>query len=475
MKQGWSRRLGDRVVRHPRQEELTPLHIPMPPLRQPGARFETPLILLFGVGSLVAIGTFLLWLPWFNTTGRFAPFLTALFTATSAGTDTGLTIVDTATFWNPAGKAIILALILVGGMAIMSATTFLLVTITQRISLANQIIMREFTGVSQLGGLARLAAQVASVALILQFLGFLLLLWRFLPIFDLGEAAWYALFHSVSAFNSAGFAILPHSDSLARFQREPWILGILGVLVMLGGISYSVMADVVRRRRFKRFTLDARLVLVVSLILWVVGALVMFLSEFNNEDTLRALPLGDRAANSVFMAVSNRTAGFATIDYSLTEIHTNLFITGLMFVGGASGSVTGGIKVNTLAVLLVAVFTSVRGRSQASVFGREIPPDQIQRALAVAFLGISFVFTVAFFLTMTEKLPFDRLLFETVSAFGTVGLTAGVTPVLSSWGQTVIAITMFVGDIGPLTFALALAQRQQHAIFRYSQERVRIG
>ncbi|MDO8750108.1 MAG: potassium transporter TrkG [Dehalococcoidia bacterium] len=475
MKRGWSRRLGDRVVRHPRQEELTPLHIPMPPLRQPGVRFESPLILLFGVGSLVAIGTFLLWLPWFNTTGEFAPFLTALFTATSAGTDTGLSIVDTATFWNPTGQTIIMALILIGGVAMMSAATFLLVIFTQRISLSNQLIMREFTGVSHLGGLVRLAVQVASVALIIQALGFLLLLWRFLPIFDLGQAVWHALFLSVSAFNNAGFTILPDSDSLSRFQMETWVLGIVGALTILGGISYSVMADMVRNRRFKRLTLDTRLVLVVSLGLWVVGALVIFLSEFNNEDTLKALPLSNRAINSLFMSVSPRTAGFTTIDLSQTEIHTNLFMTSLMFIGGASGSIAGGIKVNTLAVLLVAVVATIRGRGQAAAFGREIPPAQIQRALAVAFLGISFVFSVAFLLVMTERIPFERLLFETVSAFGTSGLTAGVTPLLSSWGQTVIAITMFVGHIGPLTFALALAQGQRRALYRYSQERVRIG
>ncbi len=463
------------MVRHARQEELTPLHIPTPPLRQPGVRFETPLILLFGVGSLVAVGTLLLWLPWFNTTGKFAPFLTALFTATSAATDTGLTVVDTASFWSPAGKAVILGLILVGGVAIMSAATFLLVILTQRISLSNQLIMREFVGVSHLGGLVRLAVQVASVALILQLVGFLLLLWRLLPLFDLEQAVWQALFLAVSAFNNAGFTILPESASLARFQRETWVLGIVGMLIILGGISYSVMADVVRYRRFKRFTLDTRLVLVVSLILWMLGALVVFLSEFNNEDTLKALPLVDRATNSLFMAVSGRTSGLTTISLSQTEIHTNLFFTGVMFIGGASGSVAGGIKVNTLAVLLVAVVASIRGRSQAAAFGREIPPAQIQRALAVAFLGISFIFSVAFLLAMTEKVPFDDLLFETVSAFGTVGLSAGVTPVLSSWGRTIILITMFVGHIGPLTFALALAQGQRPAVYRFAQERVRIG
>ncbi len=475
MERGRRRRRGDRIIRHPRQQELTPLRIPAPTPRQPGRKFESPLVLLFGLGSLIAIGTTLLWLPFFNTTGGFTPFLTALFTATSAITCTGLVIMDTATFWNRAGQGVIMALIFVGGLGFMSAATFLLVIITQRISIANQLIMREFVGVRYLGGLARLAIQIASVSLILQLAGAALFLWRLLPLFNPGQALWQATFLSVSAFNNAGFSIVPDSDNLTRFQGELWILGTVAALIILGGISYSVVADIVRNRRFKRFTLDTRLVLVVSMILWVVGGLVIFASEFNNADTLRSLPMGERVANSFFTSVTPRTAGFNTIDFSRTELHTNIFITGLMFIGAASGSTAGGIKVNTLAVLLVAVMASIQGKAQATVFGREIPASQIQRALAVAFLSISFVFFVAFLLVMTERIPFDRLLFETVSAFGTVGLSTGITHVLSPWGKTLILITMFIGKIGPLTIALALAQRQQHAIYRYSQERVRIG
>ena len=475
MEQGWRRRLGDRVVRHPRQQEWEPVHITVAAPRRPGRKFDSPLIVMYAFGSLIAIGTFLLWLPFFNTAGEFAPFLTALFTATSASTVTGLVTVDTATFWNRGGQAVIMALILVGGLGFMSTATFLLVIVTQRISLSNQLIMREVLGVSQFTGLMRLTIQIVTLAMILQIAGFFLFFWRFIPLFDTGEAAWQAAFLSVSSFNNAGFNILPDSASLARFQKEAWVLGASGILIILGAVSYSVLVDVVRFRRFRRFSLDSRLVLVVSLGLWMLGAIVIFASEFNNPDTLKSLSVGDKALNSLFISVSGRTAGFTTIDFSQTQLHTNFFVMVLMFIGGASGSMAGGIKVNTFAIILVAVVASIRGRAHVEVFGREVPDVQIQKALTIAFMGIAFIFLVGFLLVITEGFPFDNLMFETVSAFGTGGLSTGITSALSVWGKTLIVITMFVGRIGPLTIALALGQRPQRAVYRYSQERVRIG
>lgn len=368
-----------------------------------------------------------------------------------------------------------MVLIEIGGLGFMSAATFLLVVLTQRISLTNQLIMREFLGVSHLGGLPRLAFQVVAVALIIQMGGFLLFFWRFLPLFAPGEAAWQASFLAVSAFNNAGFSILPNSISLARFGGEIWVLATAGTLIILGGISYSVLVDMVRTRRFKRFTLDSRLVLVVSLALWLLGGLVIFVSELANEATLGGLPFGQQLAASLFHSVSGRTAGFSTIDFSQTQQHTNVFVIALMFIGGASGSTAGGIKVNTFGVIMAAVASSIRGRAQVEAFGREIPAFQVQRALTVAFLGITFVFGVAFLLVITEGLPFEHLIFETVSAFGTAGLSAGITPALSAWGKTLIALTMFVGHIGPLTIALAMGRQQRRALYRYGQERVRIG
>ncbi len=475
MQQGSTRRLGDRVLRQAREQDLAPVRITPTPPRRPVRRFESPLILMYGFGSLIAVGTTLLWLPPFNATGEFAPFLDALFTATSAATVTGLVTVDTATFWNTKGHAVIAVMMQIGGLGFMSTATFLLIIITQRITLANQLIMGEFLGVGQASGLLRLTIQVVVLTLVIQSVAFLVLLWRFLPLFDPGQAAWQAGFLTISAFNNAGFNILPGSTSLSMFSSELWVLGIVGSLIILGSISYTVLVEMVRHRRFKRFSLDSRLVIVFSLGLWGLGALVMFVSEFNNEATLKGLPLHTQLVDSLFHSVSGRTAGFTTMDFSDTRQHTNVFFTGLMFIGGASGSTAGGIKINTLAVIIVAVLASIRGRTQVEAFGREIPTGQIQRALTVAFLGVVFVFIVAFLLVITEGFPFDRVILETVSAFGTVGLSTGITPDLSPWGKSIIVATMFIGRIGPLTIALALAQGQRRAIYRYSQERVRIG
>ena len=475
MEQGWTRRVGDRVIRQARRQELEPVRIEEAPPRRPERKFESPLILIYGFGSLIAIGTLLLWLPYFNTIGRFTPFLTALFTATSASTVTGLVVVDSATHWSRAGQGVIMALMEVGGLGFMSTATFLLVIITQRVTVADQLVMREFLGVSRRSGLVRLTIQVVIVSLILQTAGFLVFLWRFLPMFETGEAVWQAMFLAISGFNNAGFNILPDSPSVALFRNEMWVLGPLTALIIVGGISYSVLAEFMRFKRFSRFSLDSRMVIILSLALWMLGAIVLFVSEFGNEATLKGLPVGSQIIDSVFHSVSGRTAGFTTIDFARTEQHTNFFFTGLMFVGGASGSTAGGIKVNTMAVILIAVLASIRGRAQVEVGGREIPAAQIQRALAIAFLGIGFVFIVAFFLVVAEGFPFDDILFETVSAFGTVGLSSGITADLSVWGKSLLAATMFVGRLGPLTLALALGQSPQRAIYRYSQERVRIG
>lgn len=458
-----------------RRQDLQPVHIPLEAPRRPGRRFESPLILMYGFGSLIAIGTILLWLPFFNVTGEFTPFLDALFTATSAATVTGLVTLDTATYWNFSGQLIIASLIQIGGLGFMSTATFLLIIFTQRISLTNQLFMGDFLGARNASGIARLTIQVVVLTLIIQVLAFAVIFWRFIPIYDVQEGAWQAAFLTISGFNNAGFNIIPDSSSLAIFRNEMWVIGTVTVLIIFGSIGYSVLVESFRYRRFGRLSVDSRLVILTTMILWVVGTTVMFISEFNNENTLKGVSVGSQIVDSFVQSVSGRTAGFSTIDFAETRQHTNFFFTGLMFIGGASGSTAGGIKVNTVAVILIAVMGTIRGRNQPEVFGREIPFGQIQRALAVLSLAVAAVFFVAFLLAITENFPYEDLIFETVSAFGTVGLSTGITPDLTPWGRSIIIATMFVGRIGPLTIALALGQRQQRAVYRYSQERVRIG
>ena len=474
---GWRRRLGDQVVRHPRQREITPVRVRPQPPRIPRRWFASPFILLYGFGALILVGWGLLMLPPANVQGGFTPWLVALFTSTSAVTVTGLVVANTATYWSLFGQLVILALIFIGGLGFMTGGTILLILIGRRITLANRLVLRESLGMGQLGGIVRLARNIFIVSAGIQLVGFVILTLRLRDLFPGATAAWQAGFHAVSGFNNAGFTILPESENLSRFVNDFYVLGVMAVLIVLGSVSFTLMVDVVRYRRFSRFTLDTRLVLVTSLLLWLVGAVVFFAFEGGNANTMKGDPLGEQVANSFFQSISGRTAGFSTVNFDLTEQHTNFFYAALMFIGGASGSTAGGIKVNTVAVLAVAVLAALRGRPTAEAFGRELPLVQVYRALAVFILALLMVFGVALGLTIVERFAFIDLLFETVSAFSTNGVSAGITGQLTKVGQTILVFTMFIGRLGPLTFGLLLAQREERprAIYRYAQERVKIG
>ncbi|MBI4282511.1 MAG: Trk family potassium uptake protein [Chloroflexi bacterium] len=475
MQQLWRPRPGDKVVRHPREEEIRPLHIPVPAPRVPPKSFGSPYVLMGSIALLIGVGTLLLLLPFTNTRSQITPFADALFTATSAVTVTGLVVVDTPTYWSFWGQLIIMLLIFIGGMGIMTIATFLLIIIGQRITLANRLLMRENLGTNQLGGLLRLTLRVVFVVLAIQAVGFLVLFVRLLGEYPPTTALWQSAFHSVSAFNNAGFVIFPDSQDLHAFQRDYGLLIPMMALIIIGGLSYSVLLDIGSYRRFNRYALDTKLVITVTTMLLLLGAGVIFVSEYGNSATLGPMSTGAKTLNALFLSVSSRTAGFSTVDFGDLEQHSSFFVTWLMFIGGASASTAGGIKVNTLAVLMIAVLSSLGGKTHVTAFGREISQLLVYRALAVLMLGLTMVLAVAFFLTLSEGFPFIQILFETVSAFATVGLSTGITGELSQWGRLIIILTMFLGRVGPLTLALVLAQREVTATYRYAEERVRIG
>jgi trk system potassium uptake protein TrkH len=437
----------------------------------------SPFILMYGFLALILIGWLVLSLPISNTQNQITPWLVGLFTATSAVTLTGLILVESGTYWSQFGQSVILILIFIGGLGFMTGTTTLFIIIGRRITLAERLVLRESIGTGRLGGVVRLARNIFLVVAAIQLLGFFALLIRFSIDAPFGTAAWQALFHAVSAFNNAGFDIVPESASLSRFAQDYAIIGIMGLLIMLGSLSYATLVDIVRYRRFSRFTLDTRLVLVTTVALWVLGALIFFVFEFRNESTLSGLPLGSQIADSIFQSFSGRTAGFSTTNFGDTQQQTNFFYSALMFIGGASGSTAGGIKVNTLAILAVAILSSLRGRPAAEAFGRELPLVQVYRALVILALALLAVFGVTLVLTIIEPFKFIDLLFETVSAFATNGLSTGITSDLSKAAQTILVFTMFFGRLGPLTIGLLLAQREERpkAIYRYSQERIKLG
>ena len=445
------------------------------PQRVASRNLGFPYILMGGFAMLIVIGTVMLLLPQSNQQGTITPFIDALFTATSAVTVTGLIVVDTSNYWTTFGHVVIMFLIFLGGIGIMTSATFLMIIIGGRITLANRLLLRENLGVNQLGGLVGLTVRIVMAIVIIQFIGFLILLVSLRHEFSFPMAIWQALFHSISGFNNAGFVISPNSNNLSVFGSNISLMLTMTVLIMFGSLSYSVWMDLFKYRKFSRFTLDSKLVIIFTLSLIFIGTIVLFISEYSNPLTFGDMTLSDKLINSFFHSISGRTAGFTTVDFGDMEQHSKFFLTGLMFIGGASASTAGGIKVNTLAVLLVATLASIKGNTHVNAFGREIPQTQIFRALTVLVLAVLMIFFVAFLLTISEGFPFIDILFETVSAFGTVGLSTGITKDLSDIGKYIIIATMFIGRVGPITLALVLARKEETPPYRYAEERVKIG
>ncbi len=476
LREPWRPKAGDRVVRHPREKQMIPVRLTVTTRRVQSRAFASPMLLVYSFAGLICVGTLLLLLPFTHHGGGFAPFVDALFTATSASTVTGLVTQDTATYWTRSGQVVILALMFVGGLGFMTIATFLLILIGQRVTPAQRILVKETLGINQLEGLAKLTVRIVLVVSGIQLAGFVVLLLRFSYLYAPAEAIWQAAFHAVSGFNNAGFVALPGTSSLSSFQLDKAVLATIGTLTVLGGIGYWAMDEVLKCRKLSLLTLNTKLVLSFTLVLLLSGALVFFVSEYSSPETLGPLSVESKAVVSIFESISSRTAGFSTVDYAETAQHTNFFFISLMFIGGASASVAGGIKVNTLAVVLVAVLSTIGGKSHASIFRRELPHVLVQRAVSIGVLALAFVFLVSLLLTIAESdFAFIDLLFESVSAFGTVGLSTGLTADLSRWGHLILIVTMFVGRIGPLTLGLAMIQRGNGDAYRFARERVTIG
>ena len=419
----------------------------------------------------------LLLLPFARQPGNPADVVVALFTATSAVCVTGMVVVDTATFWSPFGQVVIIGLVQVGGFGFMTGSTLLLLLfVSGRIGLRDRILAQASTGGLELGGVLGLVRRIALFTIIVEVAGAVVLFVAFLangrePL----QSAWFGVFHAIAAFNNAGFDLFGDFRSLSGFATDPFVLVPIGMLIVLGGLSVAIVADVLARRHFGRLALESKLVLLATLVLLIGGAAVFSTLEWSNPATLGAIPVEYRPLNALFESVTLRSGGFSTFDQGgLSE--AALFIAmALMFIGGGSGSTAGGIKVNTFTVLLVAITSTVRGRPTAEAFGRRVPHEVIYRALSVALLSIAFVFVVAFGLEVLAGTPFVDTTFEAISAFATVGLSTGITPGLPDLALLLESFAMFAGRLGPLTLALALAARQRTVPYQPALESMRIG
>ncbi len=459
--------------------------MPLARIAQRLFRDLTPTQLVLGSFALaILLGTGLLMLPAMAAPGMPpVGFVDALFTATSAICVTGLTTVDTATRWSYLGQATILLLIQLGGLGIMTYSTLLVLLIRGRFTVRGRLTVRDTLGSTSAADLKRLIATVFASTFAIEAAGALVLGVRFAFDMPLPAALWFGVFHAVSAFCNAGFALF--SDNLIRYVGDPVINLVVPLLIILGGLGFLVIAELWARRdpreRAKGLSLHTRLVLTTTGLLIGAGMIGIFLLERANA--LEPLPWPAKLMATWFQAVTPRTAGYNTLDYDRLANPTLFFTIVLMFIGGSPGSTAGGIKTTTAAILWGIVRSQFASEERVHLFRRAVPRDVVGRAVTLAAASGLAVAIVTLCLQVTEahgpvtdarRGLFLELLFETVSAFGTVGLSTGVTPYLSDAGKLLIALMMYVGRVGPLTLTLALG-RQPRGRFQYSEEPVVVG
>ena len=418
-------------------------------------------------------------LPWVARDGDSTDPVDALFTAMSALSVTGLVTLDTATHWNWFGQVVILVLIQIGGLGFMVGASLVLSLLMRGgPRLRHQLIISGNIPTLSVDEAVAMARRIAGFTFIVEGIGALLLTLHFMQEQEPLTALWHGIFHSVSAFCNAGFDLQGNFESFTVFHGAVFLNVVLIILIQSGSLSYLAFHDIAQQRSWKRLSGNTRLVLTFNALLLLVGVAIFLGAEWNG--TMADTDVATRPLQALFQSVSVRTAGFATADFSTTSTFTEFSWVALMFIGGASGSTAGGVKLTTVAIILIAVLSEVRGLPESEAFYRRIPTAIIMRAMTVVTLFFLFHFTMTLALAGTEHLygvrpPFVAVLFEAMSAQATVGLSTGITPALSIPGKLIIILTMFVGRLGPLTLAYALTRREQPAHYRYPEMRVHIG
>ncbi|MGG0658320.1 TrkH family potassium uptake protein [Rummeliibacillus pycnus] len=433
-------------------------------------------ILVLGFAMVILIGTFLLTLPIATEDGKGLSVLDALFTATSATCVTGLIVVDTGDTFSTFGELTILTLIQVGGLGFMTFASFLFILLGKKISLKDRLLLKEAFNATSIAGIVKLVKRILIFTAVTEIIGGILLSIRFSFDMPVGKAIYFGFFHAISNFNNAGFDLMGGYRSLTPYVDDPIVVLTVCSMIIIGGLGFIVINELYEYRNTHRLSLHTKVMLTATLFLIAGATSLIFLFEYSNNKTLGPLSIGGKALGALFQAVTPRTAGANTLPIAdLT--HSTLFLTIiLMFIGAGSGSTAGGIKITTITVLMKTVFSQIRGREDVVLYKRRILTETILKAITVAMCGLFIVILVTFLLSITEKNhDFIMYLFEATSAFGTVGLSMGLTPELSPIGRLIIIFTMFVGRLGPLTLAFAITKKRKKEAFRYPKGDIMIG
>ncbi|MHB9130633.1 MAG: TrkH family potassium uptake protein [Armatimonadota bacterium] len=474
--------------------QAEPTTTPMVKVRR-GPRRRLPVILAIALVylAIIIIGFVLLTLPIAQRPGVSVSWLASLFTSVSATTLTGLTTVNTADTWSPFGQVVILLLIQIGGLGYMTISTIFALLLGLRLGISSRLHLRERQGGFTLRDALKVLQYVALTTLIIEALGAVLLIANFyfrqqLP---LAAAVYQGIFTGVSSFCNAGFHLLPSATGgvwAPAFRMDSWMLLIMGLLIIFGGLGYAVIAELVFLRRTRRLSLHTKLVLMTTLVLIIIGWLAFLLFEARNSHTLASMAnRGQWVVTSWFMSVTPRTGGFSPVDLAVVSPPTLLILSLLMIIGASPGGTGSGVKTSTAAVIILAIATLLRQRRDIEVFGRRISGENVRLAMSLVSLYLLSVLLVIIAISFTEislketlinsdtMANYGRLMFEVVSAFSNVGLSAGVTPTLSPFSQALIMLGMFLGRLGPLTFAFIFAQPKKAVLRRLPDEPVVAG
>lgn len=434
-------------------------------------------IISLGFIIIILTGVLLLKLPFATKSGEPADWMTAIFTATSATCVTGLVVVDTFTYWSRFGQAVILCLIQVGGLGFMSIGIFLLVFFKKRIGLRERGLMQESVSALQISGMVRIVKMIIAGTLLFEGIGAVLLSIRFIPMLGIKEGIFYSVFHAISAFCNGGFDLMGkygQYSSLVMFYDD-WLVNIVIMsLITIGSLGFLVWQDIRDKKlNFKKYRLHTKIVLVMTFAVLVVSSILFMIFEWDN--TMAGMTVSQRIWASMFSSVTARTAGFNSVDTGLLTDSSKLLTIFLMFMGGSPGSTAGGIKTTTVVVVFLYLWSNIRNDTGCNIFGRRLDDEVIKRASLVFYINLFLALGAGLVISAIQQLDFLDILFEVISAIGTVGMTTGITRSLNMVSRGILVLLMYCGRVGSMTFAMSFIEKRKNAPVKLPVEKITVG
>lgn len=432
-------------------------------------------ILAGGFFIIILIGAVILNMGFSSAKGESIGFLDALFTSTSSVCVTGLIVADTGTYWSDFGKFVIMLLIQIGGLGFMTIATLGVIISGEKLSYSKKLLIQDSLSSEKTSDIIKFCKKIILVSLFIELVGAICLSIAFVPEFGFVKGICYGIFHSVTAFCNAGFDIMGNFSSLTAYFNNPIVNISIMLLIILGGLGFSTIFDINRKRAFKKFRLNTKIILITTAILIVIPTFLFFIFEMNNPKTLGSMNFGEKILASLFQVVSPRTAGYNTIELSQMYDSTKFLTIILMFIGGAPASTAGGLKITTFAIIIISVYCLFKQRSEIEIFGRTIPFKNLNKALVSLVIGFTLIITGTMIILSNSDFDFLTVLYEVTSAYATVGLTLGITTKLNAICKITLIILMFMGRVGSLTVLYSFIKTDSKKKYKYPKEEINIG